>query len=59
MFKRPLLTNWLAQGNQLQNHKERVENLPGDGQLIKLCTDAAFIKKKTVENEQYFHDERR
>ena len=41
--QRPLLTNWLAQGNQLQNHKERVENLPGDGQLITLCTDAAFI----------------
>ena len=34
--QRPLLTNWLA--NQLQNHKERVENLPDDDQLFKLCT---------------------
>ena len=53
-FQRPPLTNWLAQGNQLQNHKERVENLPDDNQLIKLCTDAAFIKKKTLDIGLYF-----
>ena len=37
--QRPLLTNEQAQGNLLQNRKERVENLIGDDQVIKLCTD--------------------
>ena len=41
---RPLLTHEQAQGDLLQNHKERVENLPDDEQLIKLCPDAGFIK---------------
>ena len=44
-IQRPLLTNEQAQGDLLQNHKERVANLPNDEQLIKLCTDAGFIKR--------------
>ena len=48
----PLLTNEQAQGNLLQYHKERLENLPDDEQVIKLCTDAGFIK--TVAPGQYF-----
>ena len=43
-IQRPLLTNEHAQGELLPNHKERVENLPDDEQLIKLCTDAGFMK---------------
>ena len=41
-----------AQENLLQKHKERVENLSQPDQLIKVCTDAGFLK--TVEVEQYF-----
>ena len=41
-----------AQGNLLQTHKERLENLPQPDQLIKVCTDAGFLK--TVEVGQYF-----
>ena len=48
----PLLTNEQAQGNLLQHHKESVENLPDDEQLIKLCTDVGFIK--TVAPRQCF-----
>ena len=51
-IQRPLLTNDQAQRDLLQNHKERVEILPKDEQLIKLCTDAGFIK--TVAPGQYF-----
>ena len=36
----------------LQKYKERVENLPQPDQLIKICTDAGFLK--TVEVGQYF-----
>ena len=43
-IQRPLLTNEQEQGDLLQNHKERVENLPNEEQLIKLCTDAGFLK---------------
>ena len=50
--QRPLLTNEQAHWDMLQNHKERVENLPNDEQLIKLCTDEGFIK--TVAPGQYF-----
>ena len=41
-----------AQENLLQKHKERVENLLQPDQLIKVCTDAGFLK--TVEVGQYF-----
>ena len=41
-----------AQENLLQKHKERVENLSQPDQLIKICTDAGFLK--TVEVGQYF-----
>ena len=42
----------LAQENLLQKYKERVERLPQQDQLIKVCTDAGF--QKTVEVGQYF-----
>ena len=42
----------LAQENPLQNCKERVEKLPQPDRLIKICTDAGFLK--TVEVGQYF-----
>ena len=41
----------LAQENLLQKHKERVEKLPQPDRLIKICTDAGFLK--TVEVGQY------
>ena len=41
-----------AQENLLQKHKERVEKLPQPDRLIKVCTDAGFLK--TVEVGQYF-----
>ena len=41
-----------AQENLLQKHKERVEKLSQADQLIKICTDAGFLK--TVEVGQYF-----
>ena len=41
-----------AQENLLQKHKERVERLPQQDRLIKICTDAGFVK--TVEVGQYF-----
>ena len=43
-----------AQENLLQKHKGRVENLPQPDQLIKVCTDAGFLK--TVEVWTVFHD---
>ena len=42
----------LAQENLLHKHEERVEKLPQADQLIKICTDAGFLKK--VEVGQYF-----
>ena len=42
----------LAQENLLQKFKERGERLPQPDQLIKVCTDAGFLK--TVEIGQYF-----
>ena len=44
--QRPLLTNELAQGNLLQNHKERVENFPDDEQLIKIMYRCRIHKKR-------------
>ena len=41
------LTEVPAQENLLQKHKEQVEKLPQPGQLIKICSDAGFLK--TVE----------
>ena len=41
-----------TQENLLQKHKERVEKLPQQDQLIKICTDAGFLK--TVEVGQYY-----
>ena len=42
----------LAQENLLQEHKERVEKHPQPDRLIKICTDAGFLK--TVQVGQYF-----
>ena len=42
----------LAQENLLQKYKERVERLPQQDRLIKICIDAGFLK--TVEVGQYF-----
>ena len=42
----------LAQENLLQKHKEWVEKLQQPDRLIKICTDAGFLK--TVEVGQYF-----
>ena len=36
-----------AQENPLQKHKERVERLSQQNRVIKICTDAGFLK--TVE----------
>ena len=41
-----------AQENPLQKHKERVEKLSQPVRLMKICTDAGFLK--TVEGGQYF-----
>ena len=41
-----------AQENLVQKYKERVERLPQPDQLIRICTDAGFLK--TVEVGQYF-----
>ena len=41
-----------AQDILLQKHKERVQNLPQRDHLIKICTDAGFLK--TVEVGKYF-----
>ena len=41
-----------AQENLLQKHEERVEKLQQPDRLIKICTDAGFLK--TVEVGQYF-----
>ena len=40
------------QENLLQKHKERVEKLSQPDRLIKICTDAGFLK--TVEVGQHF-----
>ena len=53
--------NWLClilailqrvRGDLLLDHKQRMENLPDDDRLIKLCSDAGFVK--TVAPGQYF-----
>ena len=41
-----------AKENLLQKYKERVERLPQQDRVIKICTDAGFLK--TVEVGQYF-----
>ena len=41
-----------AQKKLLQKYTERVERLPQQDRLIKICTDARFLK--TVEVGQYF-----
>ena len=41
-----------AQENLLQKYKKRVERLPQQGRLIKICIDAGFLK--TVEVGQCF-----
>ena len=41
-----------AQENLLQKYKERVQMLPQQDRLIKICTVAGFLK--TVEVGQYF-----
>ena len=47
-----LSTDDPVQEDLLQKLKDRVEKLPQPGQLIKICTDAGFLKK--VEVGQYF-----
>ena len=42
----------LVKENVLQKYKERVERLSQQDRLIKICTDAGFLK--TVEVGQYF-----
>ena len=42
----------LAQENLLQKYQERVERLSQQNRVIKICTDAGFLK--TVEVGQYF-----
>ena len=46
------LTEVLAQENWLEKYKERVERLSQHDRLIKICTDAGFLK--TIEVGQYF-----
>ena len=41
-----------AQEHLLQKYKERVESLPQQNRVSKICTDAGFLK--TVEVGQYF-----
>ena len=43
-----------ARENLLQKHKGRVEKLPQPDRLMKICTDAGFLK--TVEVGQILHD---
>ena len=43
-IQRPLPINEQALGDLLHSHKERVQNLSKEEQLIKLCTDAGFVK---------------
>ena len=43
---------FLAREKLLQKYKERVERLPQQDRLIKICIDAGFLK--TVEVGQYF-----
>ena len=47
-----LLIEIPAQDNLMQKYKERVKRLPQPDRLIKICTDAGFLK--TVEVGQYF-----
>ena len=45
-------TEVFAQEDLLQKYKERVERLPQQNRVIKICTDAGFLI--TVEDGQYF-----
>ena len=51
-IQRPPPTNEQAQGDLLYYHKESVQNHSNEEQLIKLCTDAGFVK--TVAPGQFF-----
>ena len=51
--QRPLPTNDQEKGDLLFNHKERAQHLSDEEQLIKLCTDAGFVK--TVVPGQYLN----
>ena len=48
----PLLTNAQARRNLLRDYKQRFADLPDDLRMIKLCSDAGFMK--TVDRGQYF-----
>ena len=48
----PLLTNEHARGDLLREYKRKFANLPDDLRLIRLCSDAGFMK--TVSRGQYF-----
>ena len=50
IMTRKLSMEILAQENLLQKYKERVERLPQPGRLIKICTDAGFLKKLKSDN---------
>ena len=44
IIQRPLPKDEQEHGDLLFNHKERVQNLSDEEQLIKLCIDAVFVK---------------
>ena len=48
----PLLTKEQARGDLQREYRERFANLPGELRMIKLCSDAGFMK--TVVRGQYF-----
>ena len=43
-IQRQLPTDVQAQYELLFNHEDRVQNLSDEQQLIKMCTDAGFVK---------------
>ena len=49
---KPLLTNETVQGDVLLEYERKFANLPDDIKLIRLCSNAGFIK--TVSEGQYF-----
>ena len=49
---KPLLINEKVQGNLLREYERKCANLPDDIELIRLCSNAGFIK--TVAEGQFF-----
>ena len=56
---RPPSIEVLAQENLLQKHKERVEKLQQPDQLIKICTDAGFLKTVEVGHKEDDNNEQK